>query len=134
MEQRRKLTADKGYTDYDGEDHEDDDPHGAVQVGPELEKHTYGRDLGGNAKQIAVDEIPADGELPGRVNEKASMSDETASDLRSNQQRDAMASGRWQARQEEGEGVRQNPTLTGSRAVTSPKANCTAHTMPPTMA
>lgn len=37
MQRLERLTTNKGHADDDGEDHEDDDPDGAVQVSPELE-------------------------------------------------------------------------------------------------
>lgn len=62
--------ADKGHADNDGEDDESDDPDGGVDVGPKLKEDADGGNLGGDREQVAVDEVPADGEPPGRVDEE----------------------------------------------------------------
>lgn len=76
-----RLTADKCNSNQDCQDHKDDDPNSAVEVSPELKKYTDGGDLGGDAEQVSVDQIPADGKLEGRINEKACMTNKTASNL-----------------------------------------------------
>ncbi|TKW49901.1 hypothetical protein CTA1_12675 [Colletotrichum tanaceti] len=72
--------ADEGDADDKGQDDEDDDEDGGVQVGPELEEDADGGDLGGDGEDVAVDEVPADGEAPGRVDEELGVADEGAGD------------------------------------------------------
>lgn len=63
--------ADEAEADGDGEDDKGDDPHGRVRAGgPKLKQHADGGDLGRDRQQVAVHEVPADGEAPGRVDKR----------------------------------------------------------------
>lgn len=62
--------ADETHANDDGEDDEGNDPDGRVDVGPKLKEHANGRDFGRDRQQVAVHEVPPNGEAPGRVNEE----------------------------------------------------------------
>lgn len=74
-------TAHECDANENGQEDEDDDPDGAIEIGPELKEDANGGDLGGNAEQISVDEVPANSKFKSRVNQEAGMANKTARDL-----------------------------------------------------
>lgn len=76
-----RRTANESHPDQDGQDDKNDNPHGTVQVGPELKEDADGRNLGRNTEQIPVDQVPTDGKLECWVDQESGMADKTARDL-----------------------------------------------------
>lgn len=67
---------DAGEADGEGEEDEDEDDGGRVDVGPpEAEEHADGGDLGGDGEDVAVDEVVAEGDAPGGIDEELGVAD-----------------------------------------------------------
>lgn len=71
----------KSHADDDSQEDENDDPKGAVDVGPELKKDADGCDFGGNAEKVPINKVPPDGKFERWIYEEASMSDKTSCNL-----------------------------------------------------
>lgn len=93
--------ADKREAHGQGQQDKGDDPDGGVDVGPELEEHADGGDFRGDGQDVAVDEVPADGEAPGRVDEELGVPHKGARD---GEQRGDLAQGELDGADDEADG------------------------------